>query len=43
VSAGLEQGVVDALRTWEFEPATVKGKPLAATVEVQVSFSFNSL
>jgi periplasmic protein TonB len=43
VSAGLEQGVVDALRTWKFEPATVKGKPLATTVEVQVSFSFNSL
>jgi TonB family protein len=43
VSAGLEQGVIDTVRAWKFKPATEKGKPMPATVRVQVSFSFNSL
>lgn len=43
VSAGLEQGVIDAVRTWRFKPATEKGKPVPAKVHVQVTFSFDSL
>lgn len=40
VSAGLEQGVIETVRTWKFKPATEKGKPVPATVRVQASFRF---
>lgn len=43
VSAGLEQGVIETVRTWKFKSATEKGKPVPATVRVQASFRFNSL
>jgi len=43
ISAGLEQGVNDTLRTWKFKPATQKGKPVPATVQAQVNFFFDSL
>jgi TonB family protein len=43
VSAGLRQGVIDTVRTWKFKPATEKGKPMPATVQVRVSFSSHSI
>lgn len=37
-SAGLANTVLDIAHTWKFEPATEKGKPVPATVIVQVRF-----
>jgi len=38
---GLDQGVIDTVRTWKFKPATKKGKPVPATVSVQVNFNLS--
>jgi len=38
---GLDQGVIDTVRTWKFKPATRKGKPAPATVHVQVNFNLS--
>ena len=41
VSDGLDQSVIDTVRTWKFKPATKKGKPVPATVHVQVNFNLS--
>jgi TonB family protein len=38
---GLDQSVIDTVRTWKFRPATKKGKPLPVTVHVRVNFSLS--
>jgi TonB family protein len=37
-SDGLEQSVLDTVRTWKFRPATRKGQAVPVTVHVQVTF-----
>lgn len=38
---GLDQSVVDTVRTWKFKPATKKGKPVPVTVRLQVNFNLS--
>jgi len=38
LSDGLDQSVVDTVRTWKFKPALKKGKPVPVMVVVDVSF-----
>ena len=40
VSDGLDESVLQTLRTWKFQPATRKGKPVPVKVEVEVLFRF---
>jgi hypothetical protein len=35
---GLDESVLQSLRTWKFKPAPKKGKPVPAKVLVQVNF-----
>jgi len=41
LSDGLDQSVIDTVRTWKFKPATNKGKPVPVKVTVQVNFSLS--
>jgi TonB family protein len=36
---GLDQSVIDTVRTWKFKPATNQGKPVPVTVRLQVNFN----
>ncbi len=38
---GLEEKAVDAVRRWEFKPATLDGKPVRVKQSVEVRFAFN--
>jgi protein TonB len=37
--AALDAAAVEAVRGWEFAPATAAGKPVATTIQVPVTFS----
>ena len=37
--AGLDQGALDAVRQWEFEPARLDDKPVAVIMTVTVPFA----
>jgi TonB family protein len=41
VSEGLDESVIATVRTWKFEPAMKKGKPVPVTLAVQVNFSLS--
>jgi TonB family protein len=38
---GLDQSVIDTVRTWKFKPATKEGKPVPAKISVQVTFNLS--
>ena len=38
VGEGLDESAIETVRTWKFEPATKKGKPVPVKVTVQVNF-----
>jgi TonB family protein len=38
---GLDQSVVDTVRTWKFKPALKKGKPVPVTLHLQVTFNLS--
>lgn len=40
LSPGFDEEAINALRKWRFAPATKGGKPVAAKINVQVSFRF---
>jgi len=35
---GLDEKAMEAVSTWKFEPATLRGEPVAVRVNVEVSF-----
>ena len=35
---GLDEKAIDAVKTWKFEPATLRGEPVAVRINVEVSF-----
>jgi TonB family protein len=35
---GLDEKAMEAVRTWKFEPATLQGEPVAARINVEVTF-----
>jgi TonB family protein len=35
---GLDEKAMEAVRTWKFEPATLRGEPVAVRINVEVSF-----
>jgi TonB family protein len=39
---GLDESVIDTLRTWKFKPAMKKGNPVPVKVRVQVNFRLSS-
>jgi TonB family protein len=38
---GLDENAVDAVRTWEFQPALKNGEPVEATVPIECEFRCN--
>jgi protein TonB len=40
-SAMLVQAALDALRTWKYEPARLKGEPIAMHTQVSVDFDLH--
>jgi TonB family protein len=38
---GLDQSVIDTVRTWKFKPAMKEGKPVPAKISVQVTFNLS--
>jgi TonB family protein len=38
LSDGLDESVINTVRTWKFKPATKKGKPVPVRVVVDVDF-----
>jgi periplasmic protein TonB len=37
----LDKKAIEAVKTWRFEPATKKGKPVAVEIKVEVTFRLN--
>jgi len=35
---GLDEKAIEAVRTWQFEPARKNGQPVAVQINVEVSF-----
>jgi TonB family protein len=38
VGEGLDESVINTVRTWKFKPAMKKGKPVPVKVHLQVNF-----
>lgn len=38
VGKGLDEKAVEAVRKWRFEPAKLKGQPVAVQINIEVTF-----